>query len=98
MSVIDPTVTIGNMIEIGTIIVGGVIVFAAVRASVGNLEANVTEMKVDIRSLNKSFTELAVVNNRIKNVEEDIRELRHGRGFVRNAIEGEWPRPQVPPR
>lgn len=88
---IDPTVTVGNVIEIGTIITGGVITFALLKATVIQLKSEVTELKTDVRALNKVVIELAVTDRRLLSVEEDIRELRHGRGFVRKAINGEYP-------
>ncbi len=89
---IDPTITIGNIIEISTILVGGTIVFTNVRGSVKHLKAEVVEMKLDIRALNKIVIEMAVADRRLSDAEQDIRDLRHGRGFIRDAIEGEWPK------
>ena len=88
---IDPTVTVGNVIEIGTIITGGAITFILLKATVIQLKSEVTELKTDVRALNKVVIELAVTDRRLLSVEEDIRELRHGRGFVRKAINGEYP-------
>ena len=88
----DPTITIGNIIEIGTILSGGVVAVILLRQTVYQLRAEVGELKVDVKALNKVVVELAVTDRRLLSVEEDIRELRHGRGFVRGAIEGEWPR------
>jgi uncharacterized protein (DUF3084 family) len=36
------------------------------------------------------LTQLAVQRTEIVAVQEDIRELRHGRGWVRDAINGEY--------
>lgn len=89
---IDPSITIGNIVEIGTIIIGGVITFTLLRSTVTQLKSEVKELKIDVRALNKIVIEMAVTDRRLLVVEEDIRELRHGRGFVKTAIEGEWPR------
>ena len=89
---IDPTITVGNVIEIGTIIAGGIVTFVLLKATVVQLKSEVTELKTDVRALNKVVIELAVTDRRLMALEEDLRELRHGRGFVRGAIEGEWPR------
>jgi hypothetical protein len=89
---IDPTITIGNVIEIGTIVTGGFVTFALLRSTVIQLKAEVTELKTDVRELNKVVINMAVADRRIMAVEEDIRELRHGRGFVNTSIDGEWPR------
>ena len=88
----DPTITIGNIIEIGTIMIGGIVAFILLRQTVVQLRAEVGELKTDVKSLNKVVVELAVTDRRLMSLEEDLRELRHGRGFIRGAIEGEWPR------
>lgn len=92
--IVDQTITVGNMIEIGTILIGGVIVFTQVKSRVDRLSESVKDIREDMKALNRTFTEFAVLNSRLTNVEDDIRELRHGRGFIRGAmgIEGEWPR------
>ncbi len=89
---LDPTVTIGNLVEISTIIAGGTITFALLRATVIHLREEVAEMKIDIKALNKIIIEMAVADQRLLRVEADLRELRHGRGFVREALQGEWPK------
>lgn len=88
----DPTITIGNILEIGTIGVGGFAAFLLLRATVYQIRSEVAELKTDVRALNKVVVELAVTDRRLTSVEEDIRELRHGRGFIRGAIDGEWPK------
>ena len=51
----------------------------------------------NLKILNNSFSQLsevlsrsAVQDSRLTRVEEDIRELRHGRGFVQREIDGEY--------
>jgi len=90
--VIDLTITIGNIIEISTITVGLISMFVALKGTVTQLKFEVKEVKEDVRALNKVVVELAVTDRRLTSAEEDIRELRHGRGFVRSALEGEWPK------
>ena len=90
--VIDPTVTVGNVIEILTIALGGLIVFVSLRVTVSDLKESVAEMKADIKALNTVVIRMAVADQRITAIEMDVRELRHGRGFIRNGVEGEWPK------
>lgn len=89
---IDSTITVGNLIEIGTILGGGVTAFILLRQTVYYLRAEVGELKVDVKALNKVVVELAVTDRRLLSLEEDIREMRHGRGFVTGALDGEWPK------
>ena len=92
ISMIDPTITIGNIIEISTIVIGGIIVFAHVKSRVDNIGDDVAEMRIDMRSMSKSVNEISVVNNRLGRCEQDIFELRRGRGFIQDEIRGEYPR------
>jgi cell division protein FtsL len=80
----------------------GMIILAAlfvimIKADVRVLRVQMDGITENLKILNNSFSKLsdvlseaAVQNSRIARAEEDIRELRHGRGFVRNGIEGEW--------
>lgn len=43
---------------------------------------------IHISELSKALTIIAVQDSRLKGLEEDFRDLKHGRGFVR--IEGEY--------
>lgn len=88
---IDATITVGNLIEITTILLGGIVVFLSLKNTVGQLGCDVVELKADIKALNKVVISMAVADQRITVAEQDIRELRHGRGFVRESIEREWP-------
>jgi len=88
---IDQTITTGNLIEIATILLGGITVFLSLKGTVGQLSGDVVELKADIKALNKVVITMAVADQRITVAEKDIRELRHGRGFVRESLEREWP-------
>lgn len=87
--IIDATITIGNMIEIATIAAGGLIAIVTVKNSVNNLKSDLhnmksdfTDMKSEIKQVGKVLVELAIAGQRLTNVEQDVRELKHGRGFV----------------
>ena len=93
---IDPTVTLGNIIEIGTIAGGGIIalakmagrvtdlknevhiVIAALKSEVGGVKLDMTELKNELKRIGQVKTDIAVINQRILNVEQDLREVRHG--------------------
>jgi K+/H+ antiporter YhaU regulatory subunit KhtT len=80
--VIDYTITVGNIIEIAAITAGGVLVLISLKNTVANLKIDVDGMQQEIKKLAAVLTEMAVANNRLTNIEEDIRELKHYRGFV----------------
>jgi hypothetical protein len=96
---VDYTITIGNMIEIGSIVIGGFIVFMTLRYDVRALKSDTTGLKVDftsmqseIKKLGDILINLADIRGEIKGLtqrvftsEQDIRELRHGDGFIQKS-------------
>lgn len=96
---IDLTITVGNIIEIAVIACGGIAAVVTVRNSVVNLgrdlsrmEADFMDMKIEIKKVGEVLVKMAVTDTRLMNVEQDIREMKHGQGFIRRAVEGEYPR------
>lgn len=87
---IDPTVTLGNIIEISSILGGGLIVLIKLNNSVMILKTDVALMQREIVKIGDVLTKLAVTENRLTNIETDIRELRHGDGFVQRALDREY--------
>lgn len=79
---IDYTITIGNIIEITSILGGGALVLLQLKNTVGNLKTDVTDMKAELKKVGEVLIKLAVTDTRLSNVEQDIRELKHGEGFV----------------
>jgi hypothetical protein len=98
-AMIDYTITVGNIIEIAVLAAGGITAVTVMRNSVSNLgkdlgrmEAEVSDMKIEVKQVGKVLSEMALHDLRLTNVEQDLREMKHGRGFVARAIEGEYPR------
>lgn len=100
--VIDYTITIGNLIEIGSIVGGGVLVLITLKSDVNTLKAGAKALKEDLDGMQTEIKKIGDVlvtqadqNRRILHLEEDVRELRHGRGFVQNrsagGVDGEYP-------
>lgn len=86
---IEQTITLGNIIEIISIIGGGISVFVTLRNTVANIKIEVTGMQTEIKKLGEILIaqadirgELRVLGTRITATEQDVRELRHGDGFV----------------
>lgn len=90
---IDYTINIGHILQIVVIVGGGFSALIVMRASVSNLKEDMTDMKTEIKKVGEVLVTLAVTTKRLDNVEEDIRDMKHGRGFVRgrNGVEGEYP-------
>lgn len=93
----DLSITLGNLIEIGSIIGGGAAVLLTLRADVKflregaqTLRLELAGMQAEIKELKDVLVDLAEVRGEIKTldarvtgVEQDIREFRHGDGFIR---------------
>jgi hypothetical protein len=97
---IEQTITIGNIIEIVSIIGGGFTVFATLKNTVANIKVEVSGMQAEIKKLGDILIaqadmrgEMKVLETRLLSAEQDIRELRHGDGFVKGTrgIEREYP-------
>ena len=48
---IDYTITIGNIVEIGSIIGGGLLALVTLRNTVNNLKTDMTDMKTEIKKV-----------------------------------------------
>ena len=92
---IDYTITIGNIVEIGSIIGGGLLALVTLRNTVNNLKTDMTDMKTEIKKVGEVLVKMAVTQTRLDNVEQDIRDLKHGHGFIQaradGGINGEYP-------
>lgn len=94
------TIKLGDLLTMGgAIVVAGGIVISRVRDGT-KLETAVTTAISEISELKKEFKKFGEIlinqadqNRRIIHLEEDVREIRHGEGFVRGSrgIEREYP-------
>lgn len=101
---LDMTITFGNLVEIAVICAGGIGALAVVRNTVAHLKTELSDMKQntkdqfagiesEIKRLGEVLINQADQNRRIIHLEDDVRDLRHGRGFVRGptGIDREFP-------
>lgn len=98
--IIDTSITIGNIIEIASIIGGGATVFVTLKNTVANIKTEVLGMQLEIKKLGEILIaqadirgELKVLGTRIAASEEDIRGLRKGEGFIaghRTSVDGAY--------
>jgi hypothetical protein len=97
---IEQTITVGNIIEIIVIGAGGIGVFFTLKSTVANIKHEVEGIQKEIEKLGDILIaqadirgEIKVINTRIASAEQDIREMRHGEGFVKGprGIEREYP-------
>jgi hypothetical protein len=87
--VIDYTITVGNLVEIASIIGGGLLVMITLRSDVANMKTEVEGIQQEVKKIGDVLITQADQNRRILHLEEDVRELRHGDGFVRNRAIGQ---------
>ena len=87
---IDYTITLGNIIEIGSIVSGGILVLITLKSDVKSLKRDFAGMQDEIKKLGEILINLAdirgeikVLNTRVTATEQDIREMRHGDGFIK---------------
>lgn len=89
---IDYSITIGNILQIVAIAGGGVYVLVRQAIMFGLMEKELATMQTEISKIAKIVTDNAVMQQRILNIEEDIRDIKKGRGFIREEISGEYSR------
>lgn len=82
---IDFTITIGNIIEVTAIIGGGLTFLLKTNNKVNTFTNDMTYLKEKVKSIADLVTSRAVMEREMEHIKEDIRELRHGEGFVRNV-------------
>jgi len=95
--IIDWSISVGNIIQIAVIAGGGIAAFAAIKVTVANLKSDVVALQSEVKQIGSVLVKMAdmrgeirVLDTRVAAAEQDIRELRHGRGFIRESIEREF--------
>ena len=80
-------------------VVIGTVFVVMIKSDVKVLKVQMNGLSDNLKILNNSFDKLsevlsrsAVQEQRIGRIEEDMRELRHGKGFVMAEINGEYSR------
>jgi hypothetical protein len=99
--VIDYTISVGNIIEIGSILGGGFAVFITLKNNVASMKDDVVSMQSEIKKLGEVLIDIARFDERLSNLDKrvtaqgrQIDELRRGEGFIRShrpTVDGEYP-------
>lgn len=85
--IFDWRISVGTLIEIITILGGGLFFLYGMKARIDLMSVELVALKAAIAKLSEILTQLAVQDQRLLNIENDIKEMRHGVGFiVRPAI------------
>jgi len=86
---IDYSISLGTIVEVGSIVAGGFIALGVLRQAVKDMKEEIKEMEVQIRGFAQALVTLAVQTNRLDNLEREVRDLRRGRGFITERPVGE---------
>jgi hypothetical protein len=94
--VIDYTITIGNIIEIGSIVGGGFAVFITLKNNVSTLKDDVWEMQKEVKKLGDVLIGMARFDEKLTNLDRrvtvhdhKIDELQHADSFARSRAASE---------
>jgi hypothetical protein len=102
LGLIDPKITIGNLIEVVAILGGGFVVLLTMRSDIGGLKKSDEErgkqfegIQNEIKKIAELLTRQAVLDTRMAAAEQDIRDMQRGRGFIQGerGIDHEYTRP-----
>jgi hypothetical protein len=101
---LDLTITVGTIVETIVLGGGGIAAIVTLKNAVVTLKEEVTTTKrenkeqfagiqTEIKKIGEVLVQQADQNRRIIHLEDDVRELRHGEGFVRGprGIDREYP-------
>lgn len=90
MITIDYSITLGNIVEVASILSGGLMVLIKLNNNVVSLKNDVGGMQTEIKKLGDILVaqanlrgEIQGITTRLATAEADIRDLRHGDGFIR---------------
>lgn len=77
-------INFANVIQILSVLGFGGAILVTMRNNLTNLKEDVVDLKLDIKKLGDVLVQMAIADARITNIESDIRDLRHGKGFIRD--------------
>lgn len=90
--IVEQTITVGNIIEVTSILGGGLFLLIRNNFVLGFMKNELATMQKEIMKITTIITANAVLEQRVLNAEEDIRDLRRGKGFIADATNGEYSR------
>lgn len=80
---IDATINIGNILQISVIAVGVLVTIVTIKSRIADITTDIVDMKIELQKVGQVLIQMAVTDQRVTNLEKDVRELRHGEGFIR---------------
>lgn len=86
---IDLSVNISVIFQTFMLVGTALIAFGVSKKTISAMEREMEEIKRDQKDLSQTVAQIAVQDSRIDRLEEDMRDLRRGRGFIVEAAH--WP-------
>lgn len=80
--IFDWHVSVGTVIEVISIFCGGLFFLYGMKNRIDLMALELGSLKAEISKLSDILTKLAVQDQRILNIENDIKDLRHGVGWI----------------
>ena len=75
MSFITWSISLGTIVELCSILLGGAVFVSTVHRRMDKIDT-------ELEKVRELLTKTAVMDSRLVAIEADIREMRHGRGFI----------------
>lgn len=85
---VDPTITFGALLNAFVLLIGFVVAFTKLGGRLDLMSQRLTAVEEAIRSWRDVTERLAVHSQMIVGMQNDIRDMKHGRGFVQARSEG----------
>ena len=86
----DPTIKLGDVLTIASFLGVGISAFYNIRGRLDMHNLRLTTMETSVKSVLETLGIVATQKVEIDHIKDDVRELRHGKGFVTEALNGEY--------
>lgn len=94
----DPTITSGAVLNALVLLVGFAVAFTRIGGRIDLLSQRLSAVEEALKSFRDTSERLAVIetmqathNQMIAGLQKETADLRHGRGFVRESVDREYP-------
>lgn len=84
MFTFNPTLTLDGILQIAVFVGGGLFAFFRLRSDFMVLSLRVDHIEGSTQSISDTIQKVAVQDNRLLNIENDIRDLRRAKEYVAN--------------
>lgn len=75
-------INFANVLQILSILGFGGAILVTMRNNLINLKEDVTDLKLEIKQFGDILIKMAIADNRLTNIENDVRDLRRGKGYI----------------